>query len=262
MNVMHYGKCLNTELTFEECNIQDNFMITLVQDTMSVLARKLYIRIPSNKHRDIEVEVNVNDTIFLIKSLIVKKFEGDPHSYTLMYKGKHLDSYETLASLGIKCPTTMLLIEKPQELVWICVYTPSNKIYTLQVRKLHTVSYIKAIIGNLIGFQIGQGGLMYGGERLDELKTLEFYSVKDYAPMHLVFPYQVYVKLWKGRTITLDVLSSDDVNDINRKVYAKLQVPVCSHRITFEGKSLVNGYGIWSYGVKLGSTLKMGRPDC
>uniref|UniRef100_A0A803LMN7 Ubiquitin-like domain-containing protein n=1 Tax=Chenopodium quinoa TaxID=63459 RepID=A0A803LMN7_CHEQI len=182
--------------------------------------RKLLINIPTNPELDMIVDANAGDTAKSVKYMIANKLGCYPYSYDLMHNGRLLPPRATLDILDIDTNSTLFLVDIPQDLVWISVYTPNNGKLFFQLRKLQTVGYAK-----------------------------------------LIYPFPVSLKMYMGRTVTLNVLASDDVGNIHQRMLDQHGiVPPSGQHISFQGRRLVVRYSLASYGIKKDSLLKIGRP--
>ncbi|XP_011035144.1 PREDICTED: polyubiquitin-like [Populus euphratica] len=218
---------------------------------------KLLVVIPS-RQRSVVVEARTYDTVQKIKAVILEKEQILPHQYNLVYAGEVLEDDRSLASLNLQSEPTLHLIFNPKDLLSFSVITPAGETVKLKVKFLYSVSEVKAIIGGVIGVPVSDYDLIYQGKKLEDSNSLACYDLQEESILEMSpQTFQVFVKAWSGKTITLNVHQRDTIEDVKDKIFQKLGGPSYCQSIVFSGKRLEANLDLAYYNIRKNATLHM-----
>ncbi|XP_078345173.1 uncharacterized protein LOC144630677 [Oculina patagonica] len=251
------GKTLEDGRTLKDYNIQSGSTLHLSQ--LVKKGMQIFVKTPTS--REVSLEAEPKASIRDVKKKIENK-GIPPDDQSLIFVGQELKDDRTLEDFQTKNES----IPKLSRLQgWqIFVKLPrTEKAIPLTVKPDTSIRNVKEKIQDKEGISTDQQHLIFEYRELKNERRLRDCNIEEHSVLYLTLDelyemMQIYVIMPTGKATILDVLSSDDVEKVKKKICSEEGIPPNEQRLTFNGKELKSG-SLTDYNIKNESILRLVR---
>jgi ubiquitin len=136
--------------------------------------------------KTVSIEVEEGESIEDVKAKIAEKEGIPPEQQRLIFGGQQLQDSKTLDDYDVGDDATLHLVLRLRGGMQLFVKTLTGKTVSIEVEEGESIEDVKAKIAEKEGIPPEQQRLIFGGQQLQDSKTLDDYDVGDDATLHLV----------------------------------------------------------------------------
>jgi ubiquitin len=224
--ILFNGRVLEDSHVISDWRIRHESTLLLVLRPRATGSRQIFVKTLTNK--TITLDVEPSHTIEVLKAMIWEK-EGIPSDQQrIIFHGRVLGNKRTISNYGIRPESTLHLVLR------------------LRGGMLHESSGVGASPPGPVAGGASSAGVRAKAEAVaPSLSTMQIFVTVPCA------------RRPSGRTLTLNLASSDTIATVKAKIEAKEGISAVMQRLAYSGMELENGHTLADYKIQTRSTLRL-----
>jgi len=141
----------------------------------------------------------------------------------------------------------------------VYVKTSVGETFTLEVEGTDTIGRVKVKIQDQLDATTKYMHLIFNGKQLEDGKKVADYNIQNGSTLNLIIiipKMHIVIKTLMGKTITLEVESSDTIDMVKAKIQEIEGIPTKRQKLVFSGREIkINGRALADYNIQDGSII-------
>lgn len=252
------GKELEDDRTLLDHGVQKESALQL-----SIQQRRdITIFIKTLTRRTISLDVDPDQTVETIKSMIEEKSGTPADQQVLVLAGNELEDGRTLSEYNVQSESSLHILLGVRQTMIIFVKTLAGNTISLEVDPNDSIEAVKAKIEEKEGFPADQQHLVCSGKELENGHKLSEYEIEKESTLQLFFDVHrstmtIFIKTMLGKTICLEVGVDDTVGSVKSQIEKLEGIPPEQQHLIFGGKELEDDKTLDSYNIQMESALQL-----
>ena len=206
------------------------------------------------------LELNVDESMSIadVKLMAQSLLGVSLVAHCLMHNGIKLEDCSTLAECKIGKDFVIVLkgdMSSSSPCIWI--KTLDGKKILFEVISSESVASLKTKIQAKEGIPVEQQLLIFGGSKMEDIRTLSSYKVELGSTVYLELRFSLFIRTPRGKLIKMEFFSRDVVKDVKNRIKKNVSVNIMQQNLLFQGVMLRDYRTLAEESIGVGAILDL-----